>query len=131
MQKQGNQWQPTILCIDDEPVGLMVRAKLLEMSGFSVITGVDGPSAMDLYRKNDVDLVLLDYMMPHMHGGEVARELRSIDPRTPIIILSAYLTLPEDVTAFADLCLVKGLPPPDLVAAIWRLLENRQAEVAS
>lgn len=110
----------------------MVRAKLLEMAGFRVVTGVDGQSALDLFRTNDIDLVLLDYMMPHMHGGEVARALRAIDRRTPIIILSAYLTLPEEVCASADLCLVKGLAPSELVAAIWRLLENRQAaEVAS
>ncbi len=122
------QQRKTILCVDDEPIGLMVRAKLLEMSGFSVITGVDGPTALELFRANDVDIVLLDYLMPRMHGGEVARELRAIDPKTPIIILSAYLSLPEDVMRLADLCLVKGMPPKELVEAIRSLLPYEDGE---
>jgi CheY-like chemotaxis protein len=122
LEKHEAIQHPTVLCVDDEPIGLMVRAKLLEMAGFSVITGADGPTALDLFRANKVDVVLLDYMMPLMHGGEVARALRAIDPRKPIIILSAYLSLPEDVTSNADLCLVKGLPPNELVTAIHRVL---------
>lgn len=124
MQIQELRQRPTVLCIDDEPIGLMVRAKLLEMSGFSVITGADGPTALDLFRAHHIDVVLLDYMMPRMHGGEVARALRAIDPKKPIIILSAYVTLPEEVTSLVDLCLVKGLPPQDLVNAIERLLSE-------
>jgi CheY-like chemotaxis protein len=126
VNRQQSQ-QATVLCVDDEPIGLMVRAKVLEMSGFSVITGADGPTALDLFRSHDIDIVLLDYMMPRMHGGEVARALRLIDPKMPIIILSAYITLPEEVTSLVDLCLVKGLPPQELVAAIRQLLGNGQA----
>jgi CheY-like chemotaxis protein len=122
VDKHELEQHPTVLCVDDEPIGLMVRAKLLEMAGFSVITGADGPTALDLFRAHNVDVVLLDYMMPVMHGGEVARALRAIDPKKPIIILSAYLSLPEEVTSLADLCLVKGLPPQELVTAIRGLL---------
>jgi CheY-like chemotaxis protein len=128
VDNQASSGRPTVLCVDDEPIGLMVRAKLLEMSGFSVITGSDGPTALDLFRSHDVDIVLLDYMMPRMHGGEVARELRAIDPKKPIIILSAYLSLPDEVTALVDLCLVKGLPPQQLVSAIRRLVGNGRTE---
>jgi CheY-like chemotaxis protein len=126
--KRESEHKPTVLCVDDEPVGLMVRAKLLELSGFSVITGADGPTAVELFRSNDVDVVLLDYMMPNMHGGEVAQTLRTIDPKKPIIMLSAYLSLPEEVISSVDLCLVKGLPPEELVAAIRGVLGNGHTE---
>jgi CheY-like chemotaxis protein len=119
---QDSQQRPTVLCIDDEPIGLMVRAKILELSGFCVITAADGPAALEVFRNRRADVVLLDYMMPRMHGGEVARALRAIDPSKPIIMLSAYISLPEDVTSLVDLCLVKGIPPPELVAAIHGLL---------
>jgi CheY-like chemotaxis protein len=127
VDKQKSQQNPVVLCVDDEPIGLMVRAKLLELSGFSVITGADGPTALELFQSHNIDIVLLDYMMPRMHGGEVARALRSIDPSKPIIILSAYLTLPEDVTSVVDLCLVKGISPQELVSAIRRLLDGQIA----
>ncbi len=128
MEKPDSIQHPTILCVDDEPIGLMVRAKVLEMAGFAVITGADGPTALDLFRGNNVDVVLLDYMMPLMHGGEVARALRAIDPKKPIIILSAYLSLPEDVSSNADLCLVKGLHPNELITAIRKVLGEQAAE---
>lgn len=121
---------PTVLCVDDEPIGLMVRAKLLEMAEFSVITSADGQSALEVFRTHHIDIVLLDYMMPRMHGGEVARAMRAIDPKKPIIILSAYPNLPEEVTCTADLCLVKGLPPQELIGSIRRLLAQGSTEVA-
>jgi len=125
---RDSQHRPTVLCIDDEPVGLMVRAKMLEMSGFSVITGADGPTALELFQANEVDVVLLDYVMPRMDGGEVARALRLINPKKPIIMLSAYISLPEEVSSAVDLCLVKGLPPEELVAAIRSVLGNGRTE---
>lgn len=128
---QESQRRPTVLCVDDEPVGLMVRARLLELSGFSVITGADGPTALELFQSHDVDVVVLDYMMPRMHGGEVARALRLIDPKKPIIMLSAYITLPEEVTSTVDLCLVKGMPPEEFVAAIRSVLGNGRTEGAA
>lgn len=124
VERDESKRGPTVLCVDDEPIGLMVRAKLLELSGFSVLTGADGATALELFRSHRVDIVLLDYLMPRMHGGAVARAIRLLDPDKPIILLSAYLNLPPEVTDFVDLCLVKGLPPQELVTAIHGLLRT-------
>ncbi len=82
--------------MDDEPVGLTVRKLLLERKGYAVETASNGPSAIDLFKVRPFDLVLLDYYMPAMNGAEVARAMRQIRPHARIVMLSAYVSLPEE-----------------------------------
>src|SRR5579859_5019110 len=65
-----------ILCVDDEVVGLRVRKILLERAGYEVLTAEDGNSGIELFATQPVDAVVLDYAMPGMHGGEVAKRMR-------------------------------------------------------
>jgi CheY-like chemotaxis protein len=111
-----------ILCIDDEELGLQVRKLVLESEGFEVTSALDGKTGLDLFAKRDFDLVLLDYSMPGMNGGEVALEIRRLRPKTPIILLSAYLTLPEEHTRLVDAYMTKGEPTQALLALIRQLI---------
>ena len=65
-----------VLCVDDEAVGLRIRKILLERAGYQVLTATDGDSGLQMFATHPVEAVVLDYSMPGMHGGEVARRMR-------------------------------------------------------
>lgn len=97
-----------VLCVDDEQVGLQVRKILLERAGYSVLTAEDGVGGLAVLSTQPVQAVVLDYSMPGMHGGEVACRMKQLKPQVPILLLSAYVGLPQDVTCDVDLYMTKG-----------------------
>lgn len=111
-----------ILCIDDETVGLAVRKMMLESEGFDVATAPDGNTGLQLFSDNKYDLVLLDYSMPGMNGGDVALAIRRLRPETPIILLSAYVTLPDEHVQLADAYITKGESTEKLLGMIRKLI---------
>ena len=112
-----------VLCVDDEHVGLQVRRLLLERSGYKVITASDGASGLDLFREEPVEAVVLDYAMPGMHGGEVAALMRAEKPQVPIVLLSAYVGLPSDITGIVDIYMTKGEGAPALLDKLNSLFD--------
>jgi len=118
---------PLVLCVDDETVGLRVRQILLERAGYRVLTAADGASGLELFAAHPVDAVVLDYAMPGMHGGEVAKRMRQTKPGVPILLLSAYLDLPAEVTSLADLYMTKGEGAPALLDKLGNLLSPSPA----
>ena len=104
-----------VLCVDDEAVGLKVRRILLERAGYKVLTASDGQAGIDVFRTHDVDAVVLDYSMPGMSGGEVARAMRQIKPDVPILLLSAYVGLHDEVRSIVDIYMTKGEGAPALL----------------
>ena len=112
----------TVLCVDDERIGLRVRKIMLESHGFNVLTASDGKQGIAMFEANTVDLVVLDYFMPDMNGGDVAAELRRRRPDIPIIFLSAYFSLPPEALALANAFITKGDPPDSLLEKIEQLM---------
>ena len=112
-----------ILCVDDELIGLRVRKVLLERAGYRVLTAMDGASGLRLFETEPVEAVVLDYSMPGMHGGEVAGRMRQIKPAIPILLLSAYLGLPAEVTSLVNLYMTKGEGAPVLLSKLETLLQ--------
>ncbi len=119
---QGNN--RLVLCVDDERVGLHVRRTLLERSGYTVLTAPDGPSGLNIFRSEPVEAVVLDYAMPGMHGGEIAARMRAEKPDIPILLLSAYVGLPSDVTKLVDVYMTKGEGAPALLAKLDSLFTS-------
>jgi CheY-like chemotaxis protein len=117
-----SQQAPLVLCVDDEIVGLKVRKILLERAGYRVLTAPDGPSGIDVFCHEPVEAVVLDYSMPGMHGGEVATRMRQAKPQVPILLLSAYVGLPQEVTSLVDLYMTKGEGAPVLLQKLGSLL---------
>ncbi len=111
-----------VLCVDDETIGLHVRKLLLERSGYRVITAPDGPSGISMFEKYPVQAVVLDYAMPGMHGGEVAAHMRARKPEVPILLLSAYVGLPDDVTGLVNVYMTKGEGAPVLLERLKSML---------
>jgi CheY-like chemotaxis protein len=112
----------TVLCIDDEVLGLEIRRVVLEREGYIVLTANDGVSGLGLIEKNKVDAVILDYAMPGMDGAQVALALRAMRPDIPILLLSAHLSLPETVTDIVDFVVNKGDGALSLLARVKDLV---------
>ena len=111
-----------VLCVDDEVVGLRVRKILLERAGYRVLTALDGYAGLELFAAHPVDAVILDYSMPGMHGGEVARKMRQTKPDVPILLLSAYVGLPPEVSCLVNVYMTKGEGAPALLQNLDSLL---------
>ena len=121
--------KPFILCVDDEELGLQIRKAVLERAGYSVLTALNGREGLDAFSSDPVDLVILDYSMPGMHGGDVALEMRRLRPQVPIILLSAYVNLPAEVTRIVDCSILKGDGPELLLSKIREFLSERTGGV--
>src|SRR5947209_378824 len=101
----------TLLCIDDEASILTMRKIVLETMGYSVLTASDGPSGLALLGNKHADLILLDYIMPNMNGGEVAQGVRKMGKKTPIIMVSALPDIPDNAKDHIDAYVPKGESP--------------------
>ncbi|WP_165849311.1 PAS domain-containing sensor histidine kinase [Candidatus Cryosericum septentrionale] len=82
----------TVLVVEDEPVVRTVTQALLSRSGYTVLTALDGASALNVLRDHPVGigLILLDMTMPGMTTSEIVRAIRALDPTAPILLNSGY-----------------------------------------
>jgi CheY-like chemotaxis protein len=80
-----------ILIVDDDPTARESIKLLLSIDRHTVTEAKDGNEALVLVADQHFDLVLLDFFMPGMHGGEVARRIREIEPSLPILMVTAYV----------------------------------------
>ena len=82
----------TILVVDDEKTIRNLARRILERSGYSALAAHDGEHAVELFRvhRDQIALVLLDLTMPRMDGERALREVRSIDPDVPVILMSGF-----------------------------------------
>lgn len=115
----------TILCIDDHWNGLIGRKMLLEQSGYTVLEASGWDDGLRLFRSRSVDAVVLDYQMPGMRGDQVAAKMKSIKSRVPIMLLSAFVPLPQNKLKSVDRFLSKSQPPAILLSTLQGLLEDQ------
>ena len=78
----------TILVVEDEPTLRETLAEALEADGFAVVQAADGRAALERFRAEEPDLVLLDLMLPELSGLEVTRHIRA-ESSVPIVMLTA------------------------------------------
>ena len=97
------------------------------MSGYKVLAAAGGRQALELFAREPVDAVLLDYCMPDMNGDAVAEEIRRLNPSVPLVLLSAYPSLPERVLQVVDKVIAKPQHPQVLL----NLLASLFAEIAT
>jgi two-component system, cell cycle sensor histidine kinase and response regulator CckA len=82
----------TVLLVDDEASVRKVVMSILEEIGYRVLSARNGQEAIELYRnnKNEIDIVLLDMIMPDMGGGEVYDRLKDINSEVKVLLSSGY-----------------------------------------
>ena len=82
----------TILLVDDETLILEVASDMIKTLGYTVLTAQDGHAALEIFKQKqtEIDLVILDMVMPDMGGGEVFDELKMIDPKVKVLLSSGY-----------------------------------------
>lgn len=115
----------TLLCIDDEENGLKLRKLLFERQGHHVLTALDGPTGIDLFKTRSVDAVIVDYRMPNMDGALVAERLKELRPAVPIIMLSGENDVPNEAKQTVDAFVTKGDSPAVLLQTTASLLQIR------
>ena len=112
---------------DDRNISDLIRM-YLEKEGFEVITAFDGGSAVEKFRENQPDIVLLDIMLPVMDGWAVCAKIRETS-RTPIIMLTAKGEVQDRVSGLemgADDYLVKPFEMKELIARINAVLRRSE-----
>ena len=117
--------KPTILCVDDEPIGLAGRESLLRRHGYDVVATTSGRKSLDLLEEVDVDAVILDYRMPEMMGDAVAARMKQLRPEVPIMMLSARDCVPPAALRFTDAFLSKSAPAHQFVDAVHDMVASR------
>ena len=131
-----------ILIVDDEEVLQDVLRALIEQEGHQALSCRTGSEALELLEREEVDLVLLDLMLPDMRGQEVLRRIREQDPDQVVVIITAYSSIEGAIEAMKDgafhylpkpfkneevrLTLRKGLERRDLTAENRRLKAELQ-----
>ena len=82
----------TILIVDDENFVIKLTENMLKKLGYKVYTAESGKKTVEIYKKkkNDIDLVLLDMIMPDMDGKQTFAELKKIDPDVRVLLSSGY-----------------------------------------
>jgi CheY-like chemotaxis protein len=93
----------SVLLVDDEEIVIGVGKQMLERLGFSVITARNGQEAVDVYKNSpdDIDLVLLDMIMPGLEAGDTYDKLKAINPAIKVILSSGY-SLDQKAGAIID-----------------------------
>jgi CheY-like chemotaxis protein len=83
-----------VMLVDDEPAMQDLGKELLEDEGYSVLLANNGPDAIDLYRKRfkEIDLVILDLVMPSMDGGQVYVALKAINPDLKAFFCTGFVS---------------------------------------
>jgi two-component system cell cycle sensor histidine kinase/response regulator CckA len=82
----------TILLIDDEKMVLDVGSKMLQRLGYAVLAAGDGKEAIEIYqeKKNRIDMVILDMILPEINGGIVFDRIKEINPKAKVLLSSGY-----------------------------------------
>jgi DNA-binding response OmpR family regulator len=100
-----------VLIVDDETDFVEVLTERVKAWGYDVYSASNGKEALALMKTDKPDIVVLDYLMPEMNGLETLREIRKIDKKLPIIML----------TVIQDMVAIKGIEKYDVSAFIPKL----------
>ncbi|TQR46380.1 response regulator transcription factor [Paenibacillus popilliae] len=120
----------TILIVEDEHILREIMKDYFSNEGFNVLEARDGKEALQMFQENNVDLLILDIMLPELDGWSVCRRIRKTS-NVPIIMLTARVDEDDTLLGFelgADDYVTKPYSPPILLARAKRLLEYRHMQ---
>ncbi|HEN20610.1 MAG TPA: hybrid sensor histidine kinase/response regulator, partial [Desulfobacteraceae bacterium] len=123
----GNE---TILLVDDEEAILNIGKDILQSFGYSVITAENGEKGIEMFRREQPSLVILDVNMPGIGGHQCLKELLEIDPDAKVIIASGYSTnesIRQAVRSGAAGFIGKPYQIRDMLAQVRDILDQKSA----
>jgi DNA-binding NtrC family response regulator len=123
MKKQKH----TILVIDDEPATLKVMEANLRREGYHVCLAADGQSGLAQLSEQRIDVVIADYMMPHLDGITLLERMRAMGVDVPVIIITAYGSIEQAVKAMqlgAANYLTKPINYDELTVVLQKAVEQ-------
>lgn len=111
-RKKGSH-RGTILLVDDEDLNRTLGAEILEMLGYKVLLAENGGESLELFKEKqvEIDLVILDMIMPDMNGAEVFYQMKEIEENCKVIISSGY-TKDENISSLMENGLLDFLQKP-------------------
>ena len=118
--------QTKILVVDDDREIVGAIAALLELEGYTVLRAYDGLEALDALHTHDVQLMILDVMMPRMDGLSATMQIRK-EKNVPILLLSAKTEDADKIAGLAigaDDYITKPYNPMELVARVKAMLRR-------
>jgi len=89
----------TILVIDDEPVLQDVLGSLLTGDGYEYLQATTAADGMQILREEEVDVVLLDLMLPDRSGLDLLPDIKEFDPHLPVVVITAYSSVESAIEA--------------------------------
>ncbi|MDB4354250.1 response regulator transcription factor [Akkermansiaceae bacterium] len=123
-----------VLVAEDDDVTRSMIAEILRGEGYNVLEARDGKHAIDLWKSQAADFLLLDIMMPELSGYEVCREVRTTDHEVPVVFISAKSEEVDVVVGLelgADDFLRKPFGKHELIARLRAILRRRDTDKAS
>ncbi|MCY1222683.1 Response regulator MprA [compost metagenome] len=120
-----------IILAEDEPALAQIIKESLETRNFEVVLCKNGEEAFDAYTKEKPELLVLDVMMPKKDGFTLAKEIRKLDKKTPIVFLTAKSQTQDVVDGFqlgGNDYLKKPFSMEELIVRIHSLLGRIQPE---
>jgi len=126
MEHKGN-----IHIVDDEPIIHEVLGDLLTSEGYAVVNSANGEEALEKHSSQKFDLILLDLLMPGMDGIEVLKLLKKRDPRSIIIIITAYASVESAISAMkigAFDYIQKPFKHDELLLTVERAIEHKNLQ---
>jgi DNA-binding NtrC family response regulator len=116
-----------VLIIEDDPDGLRSSAEAIQDAGFEVITAATGKDGVRLFEQREPDVVVSDLVLPDIDGIEVLSRIKKLDEDTPVIIITAYGSIPSSVKALKSGAydyITKPLNLDDLQTKVTRAVET-------
>jgi CheY-like chemotaxis protein len=111
----------TILVAEDDLYSREMIVYLIRKTGVNLLVACDGKEALNCFRQNKIDLVLLDIRLPEMNGFTVLEEIRKISPDIPVIVQSAF-ALSDDIRMFRESGFTDYLTKPIATERMYELL---------
>ncbi|MFC1891922.1 response regulator transcription factor [Thermodesulfobacteriota bacterium] len=119
----GKKW---ILMVEDDITSRIMMANQMHRKGFEVICAEDGEQAAEIIKYCTPDCILLDLMMPRMHGHAFLSLLREKDQKLPVLIMSAITDKPELVATMESVgiqgWISKPINPDEMEGKINKIL---------
>lgn len=120
--------QPLLLVVDDDRNVTRLLELYLGRAGYRVLSACSGEEALEIFRVNRPDLIILDVMLPRLDGWEVCRRLRAGGDDTPVIFLTARDASEDRVAGLemgGDDYVVKPFDPHEVVARVKARLRQQ------